>query len=162
MTSVEKLHKAMMLEAVREARHGRDAGHGGPFGAVVTREGRIVAKAHNTAILTGDPTDHAEMLAMRDACLKLGAATLEGCVIYATGQPCLMCLGAAVTLAVPVIYYANSFADSARLGSSGPRAGAIIRKVLGCEEGAFTGDFVSAPGLTVVRLPLPEALALYA
>lgn len=160
MTS-ETQHRAMMLEAVREAAAGHAAGHGRPFGAVLAHEGKIVAKTHNTALLTGDATDHAEMLALRAGCVSLGKSTLEGCVLYATGQPCLMCLGAAITLKVDAVYYANTFEDAAKLGSTGTRAGSLMLEILGAGDVAFSGDFVSAKGLQVVHLPMPEALELY-
>lgn len=161
MTLDEVCHEAMMLEAVREAAAGHESGHGRPFGAVLAREGRIVAKTHNTALLTGDATDHAEMLAMRAGCALLGSPTLEGCVLYATGQPCMMCLGAAVTLKVDAVYYANTFEDAARLGSTGIPAGSLMLRVLGVKGGNFDGKFLSAEGLRVVHMPMPEALALY-
>src|SRR5277367_2603827 len=69
-------------------------GRGGPFGAVVVKEGKIVAEAANNVTGTNDPTAHAEILAIREACKKLGAFELTGCEIYTSCEPCPMCLGA--------------------------------------------------------------------
>ncbi len=151
-----------MREAVREAARGADNGLGKPFGAVVAHGGEIVGRGCNSVFRTGDPSEHAEMAAMRDACKTLGRTVLNDCELYATGQPCLMCLGAIFTLQVPTLYYANSYADAEALGYAGGGAATSLGRALGFARGAFGGDFVSGPALAVIRLPLPEALDLYA
>lgn len=91
-------------------------GRGGPFGAVVVRDGLIVGEAANRVTLTNDPTAHAEVLAIREACKKLNAFHLQGCEIYASCQPCPMCLGAIYWARLSRIYFANADADAARVG----------------------------------------------
>ncbi|NUN93821.1 MAG: nucleoside deaminase, partial [Verrucomicrobiae bacterium] len=83
-----------MRQALASAAEGVRLGHGGPFGACVVREGRAIAVAHNTVLRDRDPTAHAEMNALRAACRALGTHDLSGGVIYATAEPCPMCLGA--------------------------------------------------------------------
>jgi tRNA(Arg) A34 adenosine deaminase TadA len=83
-----------MSAAIASARAGIRHGHGGPFGACIVWRGKIVAAAHNTVLRDRDPTCHAEMNAIRQACRKLRTHDLSGCVIYTTAEPCPMCLGA--------------------------------------------------------------------
>ena len=83
-----------MREALAEAAAGVAAGHGGPFGAVVVKDGAVVGRGHNEVLHRNDPTAHAEMQAIREACAFLGSYSLEGCTLYATCQPCPMCLAA--------------------------------------------------------------------
>ena len=155
------LHREMMLEAVREATQGYAAGHGTPFGAVLARKGEIITKGHNMIFSTGDATAHAEMVVLREAAQKLGTTSLEDCVLYATGQPCIMCLATTMTLRVPVLYYAATYADAAvKFPSTGPLVTKIMLDALHCRKSDFSGDFASSEGLTVIRLSLPEALAL--
>ena len=150
-----------MQEAVQEARSASAAGKGKPFGAVVVRGGEIVGRGANLVFATGDPTDHAELLALRQAAQKLGRMTLEDCEIHATGQPCLMCLGAIFLLRVPRLYYANSYRDAEALGYKGGGAALSLAKTLGSPQPGFDGDFHPSPALEVVRLTLPETEQLY-
>ncbi|MGA2086055.1 MAG: nucleoside deaminase [Terracidiphilus sp.] len=92
------------------------AGAGGPFAALIVRGGVIVAEAVNTVTTAHDPTAHAEVNAIRAACQALGAFTLAGCELYASCQPCPMCLAAAYWARIDVIYYGASAADAARAG----------------------------------------------
>ncbi|MGP8173026.1 MAG: nucleoside deaminase [Terracidiphilus sp.] len=92
------------------------AGAGGPFGAVIVRSGAIVAEAVNTVTAAHDPTAHAEVNAIRAASKALGAFTLAGCELYASCQPCPMCLAAAYWARIDAIYYGASAADAARAG----------------------------------------------
>src|SRR5271157_3609909 len=92
------------------------AGAGGPFGAVIACDGVIVAEAVNTVTAAHDPTAHAEVNAIRAACQVLGAFTLAGCELYASCQPCPMCLAAAYWARIGAIYYGASAADAARAG----------------------------------------------
>lgn len=87
---------------------------GGPFGAVIVRDGQIISEAANSVTTTNDPTAHAEVNAIRLACGKLGSFSLEGCEIYTSCEPCPMCLAAIYWARIGVIYYGNSAAAAAR------------------------------------------------
>ncbi len=89
---------------------------GGPFGAVVVKDGEIVAEGHNQVTTANDPTAHAEVVAIREACRALGTFNLEGCEIYASCEPCPMCLSAIYWARLGRIYYANSRLDAAGIG----------------------------------------------
>jgi guanine deaminase len=92
------------------------SGRGGPFGAVVVRDGNIIAEGANQVTSTNDPTAHAEMVAIREACGKLGAFELEACEIYTSCEPCPMCLGAIYWARLSRVYFANADADASRVG----------------------------------------------
>lgn len=89
---------------------------GGPFGAVIAKDGEIIAEASNTVTLDHDPTAHAEVNAIRQAARKLGTFDLTGCDIYTSCEPCPMCLGAIYWAHLNRIYYANNRKDAARIG----------------------------------------------
>jgi len=89
---------------------------GGPFGAVIVKEGRIIAEGRNQVTSSHDPTAHAEMLAIRSASAKLGAFELQGCEIYSSCEPCPMCLGAIYWARLSRIYFAGSAADASKSG----------------------------------------------
>ena len=89
---------------------------GGPFGAVIVKDGVIVSEASNSVTLDHDPTAHAEVNAIRKATQKLGTFDLEGCEIYTSCEPCPMCLGAIYWAHLDRIYYANDRKDAARIG----------------------------------------------
>ena len=89
---------------------------GGPFGAVIAKEGEIVAEASNSVTIDHDPTAHAEVNAIRKATAKLGTFDLSGCDIYTSCEPCPMCLGAIYWAHLDHIYYANNRKDAARIG----------------------------------------------
>ena len=101
-----------METAVKEANEGLEKGEGGPFGAVIYCNGKIIARAHNMVLQTNDPTAHAEMVCIRKACAKLGSFDLSDCVIYSTCEPCPMCLSAIYWSHVDNIYYANTRMDA--------------------------------------------------
>jgi tRNA(Arg) A34 adenosine deaminase TadA len=92
------------------------SGCGGPFGAVIVKDGAMIAEGANQVTLTKDPTAHAEMLAIRAACAKLGVFELQGCEIYASCEPCPMCLGAIYWARLSRIYYASDADDASRIG----------------------------------------------
>ncbi len=98
-------------EAIRLADESVEHG-GGPFGAVIVKDGRVVAGASNRVALDNDPTAHAEVTAIRQACHKLGTFELKGCVIYTSCEPCPMCLGAIYWAGIDRIYYANTRDDA--------------------------------------------------
>jgi tRNA(Arg) A34 adenosine deaminase TadA len=92
------------------------SGAGGPFAALVVRDGQIVAEAANTVTATNDPTAHGEVNAIRAAAKALGSFTLAGCELYSSCQPCPMCLAAAYWARIEAIYFGASAADAARAG----------------------------------------------
>ena len=89
---------------------------GGPFGAVIVKDGEIVATGVNRVTANHDPTAHAEVSAIRAACQKLGTFDLSGCEIYTSCEPCSMCLGAIYWAHLDKIYYGNNTTDAARIG----------------------------------------------
>ncbi len=105
-----------MHRAIELARVGMNQGAGGPFGAVVVKEGKIIGEGWNQVLATHDPTAHGEITAIRDACAKLATFSLEGSEIYTTGQPCPMCLGAIHWARLSKIYYGFRLEDTAALG----------------------------------------------
>lgn len=105
-----------MNRAIGLARHGMRCGDGGPFGAVIVREGKIVGEGWNRVLATHDPTAHAEITAIRDACARLGSYSLEGCEIHTTGQPCPMCLGAIQWSRIEAIHFGFRVEDAAEIG----------------------------------------------
>ncbi len=105
-----------MKEAVSEAAVGVAAGHGGPFGAVVVKDGAIVGRGHNEVLHRNDPTAHAEVQAIREACAFLGSPDLAGCTLYATCEPCPMCLAAIHWARLDRLVYAATKDDAAAAG----------------------------------------------
>ncbi|MDD3089540.1 MAG: nucleoside deaminase [Candidatus Omnitrophica bacterium] len=106
----------LMLLAIEEARKGMTAGHGGPFGAVISMEGRIIASAHNTVLGDNDPTRHAEISAISLAARKLGDLDLSGCELYTTTEPCPMCFSAIHWAKISRIVFGTSIEDVRKRG----------------------------------------------
>lgn len=100
---------SLSLESVR-------SGRGGPFGAVVVKDHAILAEGANSVTSTNDPTAHAEIVAIRRACSKLGSFELKGCELYTSCEPCPMCLGAIYWSRLDHIYFGNTAADAAKFG----------------------------------------------
>lgn len=92
------------------------SGKGGPFGAIIVKNGAIIATGHNQVTSTHDPTAHAEMVAIREACRVLQNFQLTGCELYTSCEPCPMCLGAIYWARLERVYYANTQIDAARIG----------------------------------------------
>src|ERR1017187_4086319 len=92
------------------------SGKGGPFGALIVRDGQIVGEGANSVTATNDPTAHGEVNAIRAACKALGTFTLAGCELYTSCEPCPMCLSASYWARLDAIYYGSSAADAARAG----------------------------------------------
>jgi guanine deaminase len=92
------------------------SGHGGPFGAVVVKDGTIIAEGANQVTSTNDPTAHAEVVAIRQACQLLGVFDLEGYEIYTSCEPCPMCLGAIYWARISRVYFGNADADASKIG----------------------------------------------
>jgi guanine deaminase len=105
-----------MNEAIRLAEEGMSRGDGGPFGAVVVRDGRIIGRGWNCVTSLNDPTAHAEVMAIRDACRTLADFQLTGCDIYTSCEPCPMCLGAIYWARPSNIYFACTQQDAANAG----------------------------------------------
>jgi len=105
-----------MLEAIKKAEENFISGKGGPFGAVIVRDGEIIAVAGNCVTSTNDPTAHAEVVAIREACKTLGTFNLSGCEIFASCEPCPMCLGAIMWARIDRLYYAANKIDALRAG----------------------------------------------
>jgi guanine deaminase len=105
-----------MREAIKEAEAGMRHGRGGPFGCVVVRRGEILARGNNRVTSTNDPTAHAEVTAIREACAKLKTFSLADCELYTSCEPCPMCLAAVYWARIPTLYYGNTRADAAAIG----------------------------------------------
>lgn len=105
-----------MKEAIKEAYSGINNGHGGPFGSVIVRDGKIIGRGHNEVVKNNDPTCHGEMMAIRDACAADGSFSLKGCEIYTTSEPCPMCLGAILWAGIEKVYYGCNILDAEDIG----------------------------------------------
>jgi tRNA(Arg) A34 adenosine deaminase TadA len=108
--------QSLMQLAIDEAVAGVQAGDGGPFGAVIARGGQIIARGHNRVTSALDPTAHAEVEAIRAACKALGTFDLSGCDLYASCEPCPMCLGATLWSRVDRLFFAAGRLDAERAG----------------------------------------------
>jgi guanine deaminase len=108
--------KNFMRRAIELAQRGIDNNEGGPFGCVVVKNGEIVGEGNNRVTSTNDPTAHAEVVAIRDACQKLNTFQLDNCIIYTSCEPCPMCLGAIYWARPQAIFYACNKIDAAEVG----------------------------------------------
>lgn len=113
---MKKDPKYFMQMAIDISRNGMKTGKGGPFGCVVVKDGKVVGQGSNEVLLTNDPTAHAEVVAIRDACRNLGSFQLDGCEIYASCEPCPMCLGAIYWARPDRVFFANTKSDAAEIG----------------------------------------------
>ena len=105
-----------MRRAISLAQNGIDSNAGGPFGAVVVKDGEIIGEGCNRVTSTNDPTAHAEVVAIRNACQKLDSFQLDDCVLYTSCEPCPMCLGAIYWARPSKIFYAATHSDAASVG----------------------------------------------
>jgi guanine deaminase len=110
------MNQDYLREAIWLSREMMEAGEGGPFGAVVVRNGEIVGRGWNRVTSTNDPTAHAEIVAIRNACSRLATFSLAGCEIYSSCEPCPMCFAAICWARLDRIYYAASCADATAAG----------------------------------------------
>jgi guanine deaminase len=108
--------KKFMMRAIELARSGMESNAGGPFGCVVVKDGEIVGEGNNCVTSTNDPTAHAEVVAIRNACANLGTFQLEACSIYTSCEPCPMCLGAIYWSRPAAIFYAGTREDATAAG----------------------------------------------
>ena len=105
-----------MRRAIQLAQQGIDSNAGGPFGAVIVKDGEIVGEGCNRVTSTNDPTAHAEVVAIRNACQKLNSFQLDDCALYASCEPCPMCLGAIYWARPKQIFFACTHEDAASIG----------------------------------------------
>ena len=106
----------LMLRAIELAERNASSVTGGPFGAVVVKDGKVIAEASNTVTVDNDPTAHAEVNAIRKACTALGTFDLSGCELYTSCEPCPMCLAACYWAHIDKVYYAADREDAAAAG----------------------------------------------
>jgi guanine deaminase len=107
--------KKFMREAIRLSLENVQSGKGGPFGAVIVKNGVMIATGVNEVTGTNDPTAHAEIIAIRNACKKLDSFQLDDCEIYCSCEPCPMCLGAIYWTRLKAVYFANTKKDAAEI-----------------------------------------------
>lgn len=108
--------KAFMAQAIELSASRMRANLGGPFGVVIVKDGKVIAEGFNKVTSSNDPTAHAEVTAIREACKALGTFSLEGCEIYSSCEPCPMCLSAIYWARLDKIYFANTRQDAAAIG----------------------------------------------
>lgn len=111
-----KEHKKFLQEAIKLAQENVASGRGGPFGAVIVKDGQIIARGCNQVLSQNDPTLHAEVDAIRQACQKLGSFQLTDCIIYSSCEPCPMCLGAIYWARPKALYFSADRHCAARHG----------------------------------------------
>lgn len=124
-----------LREAIQLSLEKIDAGEGGPFGAVIVRGDQIVGRGWNRVVGTNDPTAHAEVVAIRDACARLQTFSLEGCEIFCSCEPCPMCLAAILWARIDRVFFAATSADAAAAGFDDA---VIHRELTGPVEGRST------------------------
>lgn len=149
MHSRESKHLQFLRRASELARFAVETGTGGPFGAIVVRDGIIVGEGSNRVTSSNDPTAHAEVEAIREACRNLQTFQLEGCIVYSSCEPCPMCMGALYWARPDALYYSAGRLDAAEAGF----------------DDAFIYDEFALPEnkrkLKVRRIPLDEALTVF-
>lgn len=143
-------HREFLRHAVRLSAERMREGAGGPFGAIIVKDGRVIAEGWNRVTSTNDPTAHAEVTAIRRGCEALHTFSLKGCVIYTNCEPCPMCLSAIYWARLDRVYFASSREDAAAIGF---------------DDALIYGE-VSKPIedriIPMIELPLPEAQAVFA
>jgi guanine deaminase len=149
-----------MAEAARLSLLGMRAGSGGPFGAVIVRDGKVVAGGHNEVLAANDPTAHAEVVAIRAACRALATFDLQGCELYTSCEPCPMCLSAAYWARIDRIVFANSRRDAAAAGfgddfiyrelaKPGARRALRLHRLRDAEAAAAFAEWIGKPDKTL-------------
>lgn len=137
---------AYMHVAMKEALEGIQNNHGGPFGAVIVKDGNIIARGHNRVVKNNDPTCHGEIDAIRKACKKLKTFDLSGCDIYTTGFPCPMCFCAILWANIDTVYYGCNTTDT---------------EVIGFRDKAFEESIPEMRELKCVEMDREDCLELY-
>jgi guanine deaminase len=115
-TEQSRVSNLFMARAIELSIENVLSGRGGPFGALVVRDGNVVAEAVNQVTATNDPTAHAEVLAIRRSCQKLGLFELRGCHLYTSCEPCPMCMGAIYWARLDRVFFGNFAEDAAKIG----------------------------------------------
>lgn len=110
------MHEIFLRRAIEKAKAGRDSPDGGSFGALIVRNGEVICEVHNLVKGKDDLTQHAELLAIQEACARIGRANLKHCILYTSCEPCMMCLGACHWANFKHIYYGASAEDAQRHG----------------------------------------------
>lgn len=113
---MKEQQRQFMQEAIALSLENVNLSEGGPFGALIVKEGKVIAKGKNQVTANNDPTAHAEMVAIRQACQKLKTFQLRECELYTSCEPCPMCLGAIYWARLDRVYYANTQEDAAQIG----------------------------------------------
>ncbi len=144
----EKQLQHLMSLAAADAYEGMKKGDGGPFGAIVCQGERIVSTAHNSVFLLTDPTAHAEITAIREACRTLGRLHLEDCTLITTCEPCPMCLSAIFWAHIPAVYYSCTRQDAEEIGF-------IDHHIYRALQNGNTGD------IKLTRIDSPECTTLF-
>lgn len=138
-----------MNRAIALSEYGMSHRQGGPFGAVIVREGQIIGEGYNQVTSGNDPTAHAEIVAIRNACMQIGSFDLSGATLYTSCEPCPMCLGAIYWARIEKILFANTRQDAAAIGF----------------DDAFIYEQIPLPlaqrSLPIHHLPHPKALAIF-
>ncbi len=142
-------HAKFLSRAVEISGERMRAGDGGPFGAVIVKDGKIIAEGHNRVTSANDPTAHAEVVAIREACAAASNFDLSGCVIYASCEPCPMCLAAIYWARLDHVFYTNTREDAARIGFDDD---AIYREI---------GKPIDQREIPMTRIALAEADAIF-
>lgn len=124
---LEEKEKLMQM-AIDQSRYAVDSNRGGPFGAIVVKNGKVVGSAGNSVMANTDPTAHAEVMAIRDACKNLKSTDLSGCEIYCSGEPCPMCTAAIYWSQISEVYYSNSEEEALEYGFIDKKILAEIKK----------------------------------
>ena len=138
-----------MERAVELSRSGMESSTGGPFGCVIVKDGRIVGEGYNQVTTDNDPTAHAEVVAIRNACKNLNSFQLTGCDIYASCEPCPMCLGAIYWSRPSRVFYSNTKEDAAAIQFDDMFIYREIEKTPATRQIAF------------IHLPVPSALQVF-
>ena len=113
---ITKKDREFIKRAIELSAKGMDNNAGGPFGAVIVKDEKIIAEGYNQVTSSNDPTAHAEVVAIREACKNLNSFQLDGCIIYTSCEPCPMCLGAIYWARPKAVYYACTKEDAAEIG----------------------------------------------
>lgn len=138
-----------LARAVELSRQGSESGCGGPFGAVVVRGDQIIGEGFNRVPADNDPTAHAEMVAIRAACRQIGSFSLAGCEIYASSQPCPMCLAAIYWARIERVWFANTVEEA---------------RAIGFDDSVFYEQLalpLERRSIPQVHVPMPEALQVF-
>ncbi len=143
-----RFDESFLRRAIELADTHMRSGHGGPFGAVVVRDGRVVGEGWNRVTSVNDPTAHAEVVAIRAACAALGTFSLADCTLYASCEPCPMCLGAIHWARIGTVYYAADRHDAAAVGFDDE---ALYRVLAGEAAGPALYQMLQAEGVAVMQ-----------